>query len=320
MINLTRGSIFDSHCDLLVVPCDSNGGVTDQIFNKLIENGIYTDFEEIPFGQIRIINSKYEYANAICYASSVNAIELNSSRETIIKISNQILDYSLKNKIKIINIPLLGSGAGGLSPIDSFESIKSVFEKNSEITVSIFCYTNEIYQSISHSGNLSIDKKKSPRVFISYTGKDKKNSDWVLNFAKKLRANGIDARIDKFHLKAGVDLPQWMTDEVLSADKVILICDKYYMEKADVRKGGVGWETMIIQGDMLSQGDSKEKYIAIIRENKAEKALPIYLKSKYALHWGKDDIINEEKLKALIIQIFDQVLEPELGPIPDYIK
>lgn len=69
-------------------------------------------------------------------------------------------------------------------------------------------------------------------------------------------------------------MPQWMTNELIMADKVLLICDKYYAEKADNRKGGVGWETMIIQGDMLSKQE-QNKYIAILRDKDIDQSLPI---------------------------------------------
>ena len=100
------------------------------------------------------------------------------------------------------------------------------------------------------------------------------------------------------------------------AEKVLLICDKYYMEKGRFPKGGVGWETMIIQGDMLAQGDTKQKYIAILREDDADKALPIYMKSKYAFNWGKTSQIDPEHLKELVLCILHCDTEPELGLCP----
>jgi hypothetical protein len=109
-----------------------------------------------------------------------------------------------------------------------------------------------------------------------------------------------------------------MTNEVILADKVLLVCDSHYMQKADFRKGGVGWETMIIQGDMLTQGDNKQKYIAIVREEQVEKALPIYIRSKFALNWGKKNV-SEAQVQELVLRLFDCDLEPELGAVPDYV-
>ncbi len=52
-----------------------------------------------------------------------------------------------------------------------------------------------------------------------------------------MRECGVNARLDMFYLKLGQDLPQRMTNELIMADKVLLICDKYYAEKADNRNG-----------------------------------------------------------------------------------
>ena len=140
----------------------------------------------------------------------------------------------------------------------------------------------------------------------------------VRSLVDKLRKNGVDARVDIYHLKPGFDLPQWMTNEVIIADKVLLICDKYYVAKSDSRKGGVGWEAMIIQGDMLFQNDNKNKYIAIVIEDEIDQGLPIYMKSKYAIHWREKEP-SEDEFNELIFHIFDCNIEPEIGSIPKFI-
>jgi hypothetical protein len=266
--------------------------------------------------------SSYEFANTIGYAASVEVETVTSDSTAIKRIAEEVIRYSRTNQIRVVNVPLLGSGAGGMTPIQSFESLSDMFATADDITFNIFCFTREVYQNVTATASrppITQTTVRHPRVFISYTGNDKQNAAWVKELAGALRANGVDARIDVFHLKPGFDLPQWMTNEVILADKVLLICDRFYMEKADFRKGGVGWETMIIQGDMLAQGDNKQKYIAIIRENEVESALPIYMKSKYAFNWGKGQKIDAERLKELVYCIFDCDTEPELGAVPDYV-
>lgn len=108
-------------------------------------------------------------------------------------------------------------------------------------------------------------------------------------------------------------MAQWMTNELLMADKVILICDRYYAKKADSRKGGVGWETMIIQGDMMNA--SSDKYIFIVREENIDDGIPMYAKTKYSLQWNEQEV-SDEDFKELLYQIFDCEVEPELGEIP----
>ncbi len=322
MIQVIHGSIFDAKCDLLIVPCDSAGGVTRSVFTNLDERGLPTHVGRIPYGKVHFRESRYEFAATIGYAASVNVKTITAQSDAVRSIARDILAYSAENQIRIVNVPLLGSGAGGMTPVDSFESLRSVFAEADSITFNVFCFTREAYRNLSSMRDLAAEELPTtrPRVFISYTGTDKDNAAWVKSLATVLRENGVDARLDAFHLKPGFDLPQWMTNEVIMADKVLLVCDKHYMEKADFRKGGVGWETMIIQGDMLAQGDSKQKYIAIIREDTADKALPIDIKSKYAFNWGKGPRIDGERLKELMFCIFDCDVEPDLGSISAYIK
>lgn len=322
MIQIIHGSIFDTKCDLLIVPCDSGGGVTRSVFTNLHEHGLPTRVGHIPYGNVYFRESKYEFASTIGYAASVNVDTITSEAKAISQIAKEIVRYAIENQIRIINIPLLGAGAGGMTPVDSFDALQSVFSTEEGITFNVFCFTSESYRNL-HGIRTSVPAEQSiphPRVFISYTGINKDNASWVKSLATALREHGVDARLDAFHLKPGFDLPQWMTNEVIMAEKVLLVCDRYYMEKANFRKGGVGWETMIIQGDMLAQGDNKQKYIAIIREEAADEALPIYMKSKYAFDWGKDTGIDPDSLRELVLCIFDCDTEPELGAVPAYVK
>jgi hypothetical protein len=320
VIRIKHGSIFDSKCDLLVIPCNSGGGVTSSVFKDLESRNLPIRVGSIPFGKTHFLEIRYENANTLAYAASVDGRTISSNHTAIANIAREIREYCKQNSILSVNTPLLGSGAGGMSPIDSFTALREELESDTRTTYTVFCFTREAYQNISAVYEPPTDAEIArPRVFISYAGNDPDNAAWVKGLAKVLRENGIDARLDVFHLKPGFDLPQWMTNEVILANKVLLVCDSHYMQKADFRKGGVGWETMIIQGDMLAQGDNKQKYIAIVREEQVEKALPIYIRSKFALNWGKKPI-SSDQLKELVLLLFDCDIEPELGDIPEYVR
>lgn len=322
MIQIKYGSIFEYKCDLLIIPCDSEGSVTSSVFGNISNNKIPYNIGAIPFGQVVYFELTNNFSNSVGYAASVDATSITSNVDKIKDIAQSILQYSRERMMHLVNIPLLGSGAGGLNPLDSYEALKEVFSTDTEIIFNVFCYTKDIYQDVLKIDDNSILNKKNehPRVFISYTRFDKNNEKWVTSLTEMLRKNGIDARLDIYHLKPGFDLPQWMTNEVIMADKVLLICDKHYVDKANFRKGGVGWETMIIQGDMLAQGENNQKYIAICREETVDDAIPLYLKSKYVLDWGKSIEVDSSKLNELIMYIFECDLEPELGPIPDFVR
>lgn len=321
MIKVLHGSIFDAKCDLLVVPCDDEGGVTYSVASSLEEKGLPVSIGSIPCGEVHFRNVRYENASVIAYAASVDSQKMRSNKRHISKITRSIASYCAAQGLLSVNLPLLGSGAGGLSHLDSFAALKSALPADDGRTYNIYCYARGVYDDLvaSTAGDMALPVIKRPRVFVSYTGLDPDNALWVRALVGRLRASGVDARLDAFHLKPGADLPQWMTNEVVMADKVLLICDRHYMEKADFRKGGVGWETMIIQGDMLAQGDHRHKYIALVRESKIDEALPIYMKSKLALSWGNSADITDEKLRDLLLCLFDCDDEPALGDVPSFI-
>lgn len=323
MFKVVQGSIFDSKADLLVIPCDNEGGVTNLVAANLLANRYPVDVGSIPLGELTFIDVNDELTETLAYAAAVDVRKLGRTRpETITSLAERIVTYAKSHGLRVLNVPLLGSGAGGLSDIASFTALRSVFESAEDLDANVFCLDMDSYRTIANTLPKEVTNSvRSPRVFISYASNARSNAQWVRRLAEELRGQGVDARLDLFHLKPGDDLPQWMTNEVIKADKVILVCDQWYMEKANVHSGGVGWETMVIQGDMLSQGDTKGKYIAIARsdDKPMEQSLPIYMRSKYALSWGIDDNISEDKLKELVLILFDAETAPPLGKTPKYV-
>lgn len=237
MVKLLLGSIFDSKCDLLIIPCNDSGAVTVSISKEILLNDLPRPLLEMRPGEVHFeeINRKFSNASVLGYAASV--FKKQSRVEYLQDISKSIKQYCINNSLHIVNVPLLGTGAGRMQPQDSFDALKAQFVDNRSICLNVFAYSADVYNKINFlEGN---DKSiKNPRVFISYTGNDQNNSLWVKNLARRLRESGVDARLDVFHLKPGQDLPQWMTNELVMADKVLLICDKFYAEKADSRRGG----------------------------------------------------------------------------------
>ncbi len=321
MVQLFKGSIFNSKCDLLIIPCNETGGVSSSIYHELTQHHLPTFIPITSPGDVVFLNNPGSFPNAsiIGYAAAVDTSRVTSVETSLKMIMRTIHRKCLSDSLHKINIPLLGTGAGSLSPNRSYEILKTFFLEDPRISLCVYTISDSIYQEL-HPNELTteMNRQKNPRVFISYTGTNPDNKKWVKSFATKLRSNGVNARLDIFHLKAGNDLPQWMTNELIMADKVLLICDKYYAEKADNRKGGVGWETMVIQGDMLTHLDSN-KYIAIIRDSNIDQSLPIYVKSKFALNWANSEAEDRE-FDELLLNIFDCDDEPPLGEIPKHIR
>jgi hypothetical protein len=123
----------------------------------------------------------------------------------------------------------------------------------------------------------------SPRVFISYSWSSEEHENWVLELATRLTEDGIHVIIDKWDLKDGQDIFHFMEKTVRAdeTDKVLIICDKGYAEKANNRIGGVGTETQIISPEIYQDVD-QEKFVPIIaeRDEHGNAYIPSYIKSR----------------------------------------
>lgn len=320
MLKIKRGSVFDEKCDLLVLPCNSAGSITNWVKSEIEQNNLPFPSPHIPFGQVRFLSTEARYLKAdfVGYAASVDARTTSSTPETIENISSELIKFCKQNDCSIVNLPLLGTGAGGLDPIEVTQAYEKILNDSAD-TFNVYVPDKKIYQLLIEQAPANKNQENEvddhPRVFISYSWKDESVKNWAFELAKKLCANGVDARLDRFHLRPGMDLPQWMTNEVIKAGKVLLVCDSHYAEKADMRKAGVGWETMIIQGDMLLQGELNTKYI-VIAYGDFEKNTPIYMKSKL----GISKLEIDEDINTLLQHIFEVDTAPEIGKIPEWIK
>lgn len=319
MYELIHGSIFDRKCEIIIIPCNSKGGITLSMRNELMVNDITNHPKLNEPGAIIFEKSRGGFTNAsvIGFATSVNATTLKSDVEYISKICEEIKIYCQLNNLSLVNIPLLGAGAGKLKPEDVIEVFRKYFEEDKKIYLKVFVLDGKEFSKLSNENKRQDTYIKNPRVFISYTGECEENKIWVKKFVDRLRSNGVNAIFDRYHLKAGDDLAQWMTNQLCMADKVILVCDKCYAIKADSRRGGVGWETMIIQGDMMMNALS-DKYIFIVREKNIDDGIPMYAKTKYSLQWTEEEI-SDEDFQNLLCRLFDCDIAPELGEIPSFI-
>lgn len=126
-----------------------------------------------------------------------------------------------------------------------------------------------------------------PKAFISYSHDSQDHKKWVLDFAIRLRNNGVDAILDQWDLKPGDDLPQFMERGLSSADRVLMVCSEKYVEKANNGAGGVGYEKMIVTADLLKTIDSN-KVIPLIRQNGTH-SVPTFLRSKLFIDFSQPD-------------------------------
>jgi len=157
----------------------------------------------------------------------------------------------------------------------------------------------------------------TPRAFISYSHDSPEHKHWVLEFATKLRASGVDAVLDLWELQPGDDLPAFMERNLSTADRVIMICTDKYVLKANAGTGGVGYEKMIVTADLAASIDSN-KVIPIIRQA-GTRHVPTFLRTKLFIDFSRAEQY-EFAFDELVRTIHKAPLyvKPDVGHRPDF--
>ena len=164
--------------------------------------------------------------------------------------------------------------------------------------------------------------ENSRKVFISYSWAVQAR---VVELAERLVANGVDVILDVWDLKPGHDKYAFMEQSVndQTVNKVLIICDKTYTEKADARQGGVGDETVIISPEIYGKVN-QEKFIPIAFEadEDGKAYVPHYLKSRIYFDLTTEDDRYEVEYEKMLRNIYDmpQYRKPALGVKPKWLE
>jgi hypothetical protein len=155
-----------------------------------------------------------------------------------------------------------------------------------------------------------------PKVFVSYSHDTEVHKDWVLSLATRLVANGVDVILDQWDLTLGSDLPRFMETGLTTAQRVLAVCTEPYVTKANVGRGGVGYEKMILTAQLMHD-ISADRIIPIIRNNILVPPVPTFLSSRVYIDF-RDDLAYEARYAELLRDIHGQQSKPRppLGPNP----
>lgn len=161
-----------------------------------------------------------------------------------------------------------------------------------------------------------------PQVFISYSWTNKEYQETIISLASRMRHDGVDVKLDIWDLKEGQDTFVYMEQCVTNPeiDKVLILSDRMYAEKADQRKGGVGDETTIISAEVYGNAD-QHKFIPVVmeRDEEGKVFLPAYLKSRIFRNLSGANY--EDEYETLLRTIFEQPSHrrPEIGKPPGWL-
>ena len=132
-----------------------------------------------------------------------------------------------------------------------------------------------------------------PKVFISYSHDSAEHRRWVSELGAKLRHNGIDAILDQWDLGPGDDVTQFMERGIIDSDRVLVICTDSYVSKANTGEGGVGYERMIVNAQLI-QDLGTDKFIPVIRQASGQEKTPTFLGTRVYIDFRNDSQFESE--------------------------
>jgi len=178
-------------------------------------------------------------------------------------------------------------------------------------------------QEVNKESEISIRK-----IFISYSWSNNDYVDRVRELAEELASNAMEVELDQWSLKEGDDKFVYMEQMVNepTMDKVIILLDKKYKEKADGREGGVGTETTIMTSKIYAdvvEKRGKQKFIPVIMERDIETGkefVPAFLDGRKYIDLTDADHYAE-KFEELVRAIHDKPIhkKPLPGKAPSYL-
>lgn len=169
---------------------------------------------------------------------------------------------------------------------------------------------------------MSIDK--APKVFISYKWENTNHQKKVESFARKLRDDGFDAKLDVYQDSKDTDNTDWrlwIDKELPSSDFILIICTKSYKNCFDNNvnckgEGGVQYEALHIRNKI------KDNIIFPILFNQDDKKyIPHLMQSfnRYELINESFDIEDKNSAYNMLVRKLSnqpKYPEPDIGMIP----
>jgi hypothetical protein len=148
-------------------------------------------------------------------------------------------------------------------------------------------------------------KKMTPKIFIIHASEDKQR--FVLDFGTKLRANGIDAWLDKWEMYPGDSLIDKIFEEgIKNAQAIIVVLSQFSVNKPWVREE--------LNASMVKKINEGSKLIPVVID---ECEVPECLKSTL---WERIGDLShyEMNLERITMSIFGHKEKPPLGKPPVY--
>ncbi|MEM9457320.1 MAG: SEFIR domain-containing protein [Myxococcota bacterium] len=122
-----------------------------------------------------------------------------------------------------------------------------------------------------------------PVVFVSYSPDSEGHSAWVLQLADRLRAEGVDARLDQYEPHPPQGRQRWVSQQIAEADFAILVCTPNYGRYFEGRSGGnpgrdTAWQAMFARQIVFEAAANNDRLIPVVVEQGTYDDVPTMLR------------------------------------------
>jgi hypothetical protein len=166
-----------------------------------------------------------------------------------------------------------------------------------------------------HNGPMHLDTERTrphPEAFMSYSWESDSHKRWVMEFATRLRGDGVDVTLDQWHVHPGDQLPAFMERAARENDYVLIVCTPHYANRSNCRLGGVGYEGDIFTAEALNTRNQR-KFIPIFRAGDWQTAAPTWLAGKYRIDLRGDPFSDDQYADLLTTLHGTRPIAPPVG-------
>ena len=158
------------------------------------------------------------------------------------------------------------------------------------------------------------------RVFLSYAWEDDTYRELVKSLAVRLREDGIEARLDAWHLD-GLTVPEFMSREVRHAVYTLVLCSPAYQRKVHAMEdgekiAGSGWEHMLLTSAIWTGTIDRSKVVPILFKGDWREAAPLFLAGLPYKRLNDEDTFEAEYRALLQLLTGNIAKAPKLGEVP----
>ena len=302
-VKIRYGDVFSEPADLAVLPCATDGQLTDFVRRTREDLNLPGPPRELELASLQLFHLAVPQVPIRWLAYAAARDNAGSSPDILREIGRKVGALTVgEQAITVVAAPIIGSGAGRVPLVPAIQAFVEGFRLVAapHAVLSLCAPRRNSFSKVEvWYSSWMVETRTPPRVFLSYN--QATQASWVKGLHEFLKSQGIDAVVDRWELKLMMDLKEWMAQEISRADKVVIISDEAYARKADMHEGGVGEETSIIEID-LKRPAPPEKYIAVIRSQSAAAGTPAYLRGRFVVHCSSDDQtarVYQQILRAL---------------------